>query len=662
MKKVAKIILLLFVLISVDVTAQQNILHKFTILDGLPNVTINDITQDKIGYLWLATDSGLVAFDGINFITSDIKNTSKVSAVLHKNNTLISAYDNKVFLHKNGKTIKLSTKKVTKIIALKDAIYLATTEGIFELKETILQPLALHSKIDFSIINDIISYKNEVYIATNTGLWILDKIHNPTNIVKILDDNFSTLLIVNDLLLGAANNKNVKTIHRNNIKTIISTNEHIKTVKKLDNELWLITNNNGIEVYNVDDFSFKQKINKYNTAISNNITTVFKDSQNYIWIGTKNDGLYKYKALNFTNSIDKQPTIYIENIAVNYANINNFSTKKLTLKPTENNISFTYKTVDLQEPKQVEYRYKLMGDFSPWSSKNTIEFANLQAGSYTFIVQSKKGKVTSNLKHFSFVIEMPIYKKTWFYILCFSLILFITSGLLDLYIKKINKRNQQKLDKLKFKNHLLGLEQKALQLQMNPHFIFNVLNGIKALGNAGKTRELNTTISQFSILLRSILNNSRLEEISLHDEIETLKNYLDLEQKLSAKTFTYTIKTTLKNIDAEEILIPPMLLQPFIENSIKHGISPNATDGKIEIDFEIKHQFIECIILDNGIGIHQSKKQKTTTNHTSVAFEVTKERIQNLSKYSAFSVEEIIKENTILGTKIWFKIPLKTDF
>ncbi|PQB06556.1 hypothetical protein BST83_04800 [Polaribacter filamentus] len=196
---------------------------------------------------------------------------------------------------------------------------------------------------------------------------------------------------------------------------------------------------------------------------------------------------------------------------------------------------------------------------------------------------------------------------------------------------------------------------------MNPHFIFNVLNGIKALGNSGKTEELNTTISQFSILLRSILSNSRKDEISLKEEIESLKNYIELEQKMSSKTFEYHIITNLNNIDIEEILIPTMLMQPFIENAIKHGIQANQK-GKITISFDVKHHFLNCSIVDSGIGIHQSKKEKINSNHDSLALKVSKERIQHLSMKNSFSIDEIVADSIIKGTKVWFKIPLKTDY
>ncbi|WCC45326.1 histidine kinase [Tenacibaculum finnmarkense] len=176
----------------------------------------------------------------------------------------------------------------------------------------------------------------------------------------------------------------------------------------------------------------------------------------------------------------------------------------------------------------------------------------------------------------------------------------------------------------------------------------------------GKTTELNNTISKFAILLRAVLNNSRQEEISLADEISILKNYISLEQQINATSFEYEINTDV-NLDAEEILIPPMLVQPFVENCIKHAFKASKSN-KISIIFSTKNQFLECSIIDNGIGIQQSKLQIKSSSHNSVAIKITEERIKTLSKKSAFSIAEISKNKAIIGTKIFFKIPLKTDF
>jgi two-component system, LytTR family, sensor histidine kinase LytS len=277
-----------------------------------------------------------------------------------------------------------------------------------------------------------------------------------------------------------------------------------------------------------------------------------------------------------------------------------------------------------------------------------------------FSIKSRNAaKIESSSKEFHFMIGKPLHKKTWFILSVFGGIIFIISITIIFYYQRKQKENKAKIEKLTLENHLILLEQKALQLQMNPHFIFNVLNGIKALGNSGNSTELNKTVSQFATLLRSILQNSRKEEISLSEEINTIKNYLELEQRMSSNAFEYVIETATKNTDVDEILIPPMLLQPFVENSIKHGFKGISYVGKIAILFEIKRPFLHCIISDNGIGFNHSKSAE---NHDSIALKVTKERIGSLSKYSTLDISEIKENDVVKGTKVEFKIPLKTDY
>ena len=652
------LLILMFFLIFflINSTHSQNLnLQNFSISDGLPSTTINDINQDEIGYLWIATDKGYSKFDGVNFTNYK---QEKVNCIFIEKDKIYIGLKNGLLVLQNNTFTFFESKEILKIRSIHNKIILATVQGVCELKENYIQPLEINTQIDFSIINDIISKNNTIYIASIKGLWSLDKLYKPLKADKIIQENTTSLLLNNNYLIAATATNKLKIFNENTIIKSISTLEKISSIRKLNDEIWVTSNKNGIDVLEANTYIFKRKINKYNTAISSQVNTVFKDKQKSIWVGSINNGLYKYS----TEIPMINPKVFIESVAVNYKLIDSLNQTKLALKPNENNISFSFKTIDLKNPKNIEYRYLLNNDFTPWSSQNKVDFANLKAGNYQFVVQSKEGSLLSKKITFSFFIETPIYQKAWFIILCGAILCLLLALFVELYIRKLNKKNQQKMDTLKVKNHLLTLEQKALQLQMNPHFIFNVLNGIKALGNSGNSKELNKTISQFSVLLRSVLNNSRLEEISLQDEIDTLKNYLDLEQNMNSKSFEYHIETSLNNIDAEEILIPPMLLQPFVENCIKHAFQPNKTDAKIKLLFEVRNRFLHFTIEDNGIGFHQSKKEKLKSNHQSVALEVTKERIQHLSKYNSFSIEEIKVQNEIKGTKVGFKIPLKTDY
>ncbi len=208
--------------------------------------------------------------------------------------------------------------------------------------------------------------------------------------------------------------------------------------------------------------------------------------------------------------------------------------------------------------------------------------------------------------------------------------------------------------KIKEKHKKLELEQKALRAQMNPHFIFNSLNSIHRMFIQGDIDIANDYIGDFGELLRTILENSGKSAIPLNDEINTIKLYLEIEKMRTEEMIEYNLNID-PTIDVYNCLVPPLIIQPFVENSIWHGILPAERKGKITIDITRKDKStLKCIITDNGIGIEQSKKQKKTEEHKSKGMKITEDRL-NLS--NSVKAEELPTG----GTKVTILIPLVND-
>ncbi len=170
------------------------------------------------------------------------------------------------------------------------------------------------------------------------------------------------------------------------------------------------------------------------------------------------------------------------------------------------------------------------------------------------------------------------------------------------------------------------------------------------------------TINSFATLLRETLNNSRKDQIILGQEIKTIRHYITVEQLMAAKPFTFTITSNCE-LDPEEILVPPMLIQPFVENAIRHGILKGNKAGVLQIEFNTTEHDLHCTVIDNGIGIFKSQETKIKTDHQSMALTVTKERLTSISGENALQITEIKNDDgTIGGTNITFKIPLLTDY
>ncbi|CAA0154944.1 sensor histidine kinase [Tenacibaculum maritimum] len=640
-------------------------LKNYTTKDGLPSNNITAITQDSIGYLWFSTNKGITRFDGNRFITFTEKDglqSNKVNCIGIKNNTILTGTDRGLSIKNQDTFFNLESKPIRTIAVVKNSIFLGTSLGISLVRKDYIAPIRTNILVDTSIVYDI-SFDGEFFwVATSKGLWKTSDLTKENTIKRIAKGIFTSIFFNKSQVIATTYNRGILIIEGKKV-TVTTSPKQINTIKKVGSQIWVATEKEGIEVLN-NHCSFLRKINKYNTPITNNINSIFEDNQQNIWIATPNKGLYKFE--NDLNIIPPKSKIAFENINIVYQpldsiNINGYS-KILQLPSYKNHLSFTFKTINVNNPQKVEYRYKLNDAYSPWSKNNHINLANLKAGSYILTAQSRIDQEHESTPiQFQFFIDKPIYEKTWFQWLTIVIIALLVSFSAYFYVKKIKTEDNLKIEQLELKNHLLLLEQKALRLQMNPHFIFNVLNGIKALGSTGKSEELNTTISKFATLLRSILNNSRVHEISLAKEVATLKNYIELEQQISIKSFNYIIKTNM-DLDTEEILIPPMLIQPFVENSIKHGIQLATENGEISVIFSIKKNFLNCTIKDNGIGFHQSKKTKSIRKHNSLAVKVTQERIENLAGNDSFYIDEILENNIVKGTKVWFKIPLKTDF
>lgn len=228
-----------------------------------------------------------------------------------------------------------------------------------------------------------------------------------------------------------------------------------------------------------------------------------------------------------------------------------------------------------------------------------------------------------------------------------------------------NKRDAvEKKKEAEFKLLVANTERKALRAQMNPHFIFNSLNAISDYILKNNTQLADEYLSKFAGLMRMVLENSMEQEILLSEEIKALKFYMDLESLRLDHRFIYEIKTA-PGIDPENILVPPLLFQPFIENSIKHGLSEKQDGGKITIDLTTESNMLICNIVDNGAGFGNTEKTKAKTslsNHKSRGISITRSRIEilNTNRKNGNASMNIYPTDT--GTRVEIKLPLVLNF
>jgi sensor histidine kinase YesM len=214
-----------------------------------------------------------------------------------------------------------------------------------------------------------------------------------------------------------------------------------------------------------------------------------------------------------------------------------------------------------------------------------------------------------------------------------------------------------------FDRQINEMESKALRAQMNPHFLFNSLNSIRLFILKNEVESASDYIAKFSKLLRMILNHSRQDMITVYDEIQTLKLYLEFERLRFDKGFEFDLQ-----IDGQEVLdcyLPPMIIQPFVENAIWHGLMPRPDDkGYIKVSFQKEPGRLYVTVLDNGIGRDKAREndRKASLKEGSVGLQITKERLRTLTRRTGrlndFVVEDLMDEkNRPKGTliKLYFE-------
>ena len=307
----------------------------------------------------------------------------------------------------------------------------------------------------------------------------------------------------------------------------------------------------------------------------------------------------------------------------------------------------------------VIFSYKLEGFDHDWTTgKGTnIVYQNVPRGNYTFKLRARK--VTSE---WSKPIEFKITIKAHFWqhplFLSCLLIIFLTLIFLAIIRRKNILIKRRELD-----HQLITLEQKALQSMMNPHFIFNSLGSIQTYLLEKKSNEAGLYLSQFARLIRQNLNAINAASINLEEEIDRLKNYLDLERLRMENKFDYNIEMD-ENLEEAEVRIPSMIIQPFVENAIWHGIAALEDKGQINIKFQMKNEkSVTVIIEDNGIGIKRSEAYSTKQEkHLHLGMEMTRKRLELLGK--KFSIKTAIEffetypGSANPGTKVVLVVPV----
>ncbi|MCB9225457.1 MAG: histidine kinase [Crocinitomicaceae bacterium] len=412
-------------------------------------------------------------------------------------------------------------------------------------------------------------------------------------------------------------------------------------------------------------------------GLETNINAAHIDPSGNLWFGTVN-GLYQYQGGGVNYSQRKPPVLRLNDFSIFYESIEKTEfadfyedgkmVKPLLLPYDMNHIGFMFKAIHYTYTKNIRYRWKLTGadpDWTPASTITTATYSNLPPGKYEFEV---KASIDNNWDvepvSISFEIDEPYYEKSWFKAMYYSAIGFVVLLIVLVIVMRLRRKNRALREKFELEKNMIELEQKALRLQMNPHFIFNVLTSIHNLIILNESDKARYALAKFSKLMRRVLENSREKFISIDDEIDTLENYVQLEKLTSNLDIELVIELD-EDIDAAEEILPPLMIQPFVENAIIHGLKDLNKTGVIKVGFKLLNEhLLECYVEDNGKGRMAASEinSQKENYHKSTALRVTQERLAGLNKEADFVPFEIIdlkdEKGDPSGTKVVFRLSI----
>ncbi len=428
-----------------------------------------------------------------------------------------------------------------------------------------------------------------------------------------------------------------------------------------------ISTDKGLNILNTETYQTKI-YNKSNGLISNNIVDI-AFTQNKVWILTTK-GLVSIAEGTEDEIPVIIPSFYVTGVQIN--EVDTLVQDFYDLRYNQNSITVKLSGTYLNYLESFTYKYKLKGFDDKWYEQSSlnpfIRFPAIPPGNYELEIfaETKEGIRSPQYYKMQFNIAFPFWKSWWFILLSFFLGIIIISSAFNQRIKSLERRNALELEKSKIEQELRSSQLASLKVQMNPHFIFNALNSIQDFIMSNDKKQANTFLSKFARLMRKTLDLSNERTISLSDELDVIQLYLELEAVRFEENFSFSINIQ-PNIDTSQIYIPSMLIQPFVENAIKHGLLHKKGEKKLEINFKLSkdESALICEIIDNGIGIKRSKLLNSANklNHKSFSTGATQKRLELLnmgrSNIIALEYQDLQDENLneSAGTKVTLEIP-----
>ena len=428
-----------------------------------------------------------------------------------------------------------------------------------------------------------------------------------------------------------------------------------------DSILWVGTNKGLSKVLIAKDLRRSRVLYSLNTddGLVSDFIYAIEFWRNKIWMGT-DKGLISVPLSYTPNQVP--PRLNIEKLIIDNTWFN--PTKK-SYRWQQQELSIKFVGISFNKPEKGFYRYRLhrLGDERPpyhYTNNTTASFNNLTKGKYVFEINCKnKNNVWSETHSYTFRVSPHWTQSLFMYIVLCLLGLWFALFLLRWRSKVIKRQTLQSSYLRELEMKFAESEVALLRNQMNPHFVFNALNSIQSFVLERDIHMASDYISRFSKLMRSSLNYSRKDFIPLEQEISFLESYMKIEKLRFPSRFDFKVRCT-ENVDVDDLDIPPLLLQPLVENSVKHAFDSETVGGFITVTFDQNEEYLICVIEDNGLGFLHSQSS-TREKHVSIGLDVIQSRlllIYNEGDEAFMDIDDLTNIGEGTGTRVTIKLPI----
>ncbi len=570
---------------------------------------------------------------------------------------------NKAYLYKNNQWTSISHSitpdQATAFSIFNDQIIISTiSDGIYtcpfsdnQSTSLTLLPHKLNRKLsEFNFINSLTINKTLYFFTKDNGAFSIED--NLLKIIKSPTSISAALAYLEDFYIISP--KGELLTFDDSSKRISKRKNHIPSYNQSS---FSVDDSNIFYTHSDSLFTYSVAKNKHTHSIPFKIpleNSFIKDKRLYSFVNQDRYATYpslinhsKAPELHqafITTSSDKTYQIYPNKSIIN-------------LTTDDYPLTFWAKATFLENPSSIEYKYSWNDSKvkqRPFQFNNDYELRTKLIGTAKASLSLKTGGVFEKFELAPISTKRVQEKADYTFLLYFAagIIFLLLSAIFYSFLK--NRRQKIKIKELQNQQLIMEMEQKALQMQMNPHFIFNSLNGVKGMIALGKTKNAKEYITKISGWMRNMLNDARKSKVLLFDEVKNLSLYLDIEKELRGDYFSYQV---VNNTSDSSIHIPSMMIQPFIENAIIHAFDGKQNDAKIELTFNQKGRKIQVTIEDNGKGITSKK-----TSHKSVAMNLIKERLAIWNEKGNLYGVNVINKNEInpstSGVRIELDLPI----